>query len=237
VFGAGTSDAGNNGLTNVVTPTGETGSLWLFIPVVFGLGLLATGIISARRHNGDMRERGEGTMQTIEKVEPVEAPFDNEILTLKRRNRWLAWLAGILAMAVVGGGIWFAVTQSGDGSALPSEVSAVLDGYADAMNAHDGPAAMAFTTTDYTLVDNGEVIPRLVAAGAISSWKALDFRVEPEERTVIGDGPYYVTQTARIYGYTVPVAGFPGASVFTIVEEDGAWKIQQQVWTSETRDE
>jgi hypothetical protein len=231
VFGTGIPDVGSNG-GSVLTPTGEKGSFWLFIPVVFGLGLLATGIISARRHNGDMRERGED-MHTIEKTETVEAPLNNEILTLKKRNRRLGWLAGILAVAVVGGGIWFAVDQaSGDG--LPSEVSAVLDDYTDAWAAYDGAAAAALTTTDFTLVgSNDEVYPRLVLPGFIAEMKALDFRVEPQERTVIGDGPYYVTQTARVHSYNSPVAGDPGASVFTIVEEDGTWKIQQHLWRGE----
>ncbi|NNC93550.1 MAG: hypothetical protein HKN80_13790, partial [Acidimicrobiia bacterium] len=114
MFGAGMSEVGGNGGPGVVT--NDPGSPWMFIPVVFGLGLLATGIISARRRNGDMRQRGGKAMQTIEKVESVEAPFDDETLKLKKRSRWLGWLAGILAVAVVGLGIWLiAEVTSSDG--------------------------------------------------------------------------------------------------------------------------
>lgn len=144
VFGVGMSEVGGNGGRGVVT-TSEPGSAWLFIPVVFGLGLLATGIISARRRNGDMRERGGGIMQTIEKVEPMEAPVDNEILNLKKRNRWLGWLAGILAVAVVAMGAWMIFADSG-GQSLTAEQEQMLvtiDTYSEAWNSGDGEAAVA----------------------------------------------------------------------------------------------
>ena len=90
VFGAGMSEVGGgSGGTVGATPGGEQGSPWLFIPVVIGLGLLATGIISARRRNGDMRQRGERIMQTVETVETVETPIDKQILALKKRDRKL----------------------------------------------------------------------------------------------------------------------------------------------------
>ena len=149
VFGTGMSDVGGGGGGTVgTTPAGGQGSPWLFIPVVIGLGLLATGIISARRRNGDMRQRGEGTMQTVETVETVEAPIDKQILTLKKRDRRLAWLAGILAVAVVGLGIWLTMelTSGSSESAATAEIEQLLDDYNAAWNSADADAYLALLT-------------------------------------------------------------------------------------------
>jgi len=230
VFGAGTSDAGTgSGGGTGVLPGSEHGSAWLFIPVVIGLGLLATGIISARRHNGDMRKRGGITMQTIEKVEESTAPFDDETLKLKKRTRWLGWLAGILAVAVVGLGVWLiAEVTSGDGASLPDEAQLVLDDYAAAWENHDRDAFIATTTDDYQFVSNGRAFSRSQQSASIS-YPGL-FRVEVNERMVEGDGPYYVAQSSTVYVGDTP---HPGQSTLVIAEIDGAWKVQLHQWAGD----
>lgn len=200
LFGAGLSDVGGNG-GGEVFPSTRNGSPWLFIPVVFGLGLLATGFISARRQNGDMRERGEGTMQTIEKVGEVEAPRDDEVLTLKKRNRWLGWLAGILAVAVVTMGAWM-IFGDDDGRSLTAQQEQTLDGFLAAWNAGDGEAAAEFMMPS-AYHDNG-ANRYFVAEGKFADFvemtKALGFSIEPgDQRAAYGD---FVVSWVKLAGDT-----------------------------------
>jgi hypothetical protein len=229
VFGGGVADVGGTGGPGVVT-TSDPGSPWLFIPVVLGLGLLATGVISARRRNGDVRERGERTMQTIEKVGPAEAPFDNEMMSLKKRSRWLGWLAGILAVAVVGFGVLLIVGAGSEGASLPAAVEGALDDYSAAWNVSDGAALLESTTEGYQFVENGQVNGRTAMTAALVA--SGYFRTEQLDRVVTGSGPYYVAQTERIQ---LSSAGesYLGASMYRIVEVDGSWKIQRHVWIGE----
>lgn len=232
VFEADMSEVGGNGGPGTVT-TSEPGSLWLFVPVVFGLGLLATGIISARRRNGDMRERGGRTMQTIEKVDPVEAPLDDKMLALQKRNRMLGWLAGILAVAVVGLGVWLiAEATSSDGASVPSEVGAVLDNYNMAWETSDREAFLSATTPDYTFTNNGTEWGRDFQAGTVGS--PGYFHVEVLDRTVSGDGPYYVgiAETIQLSSADdAPV--YAGQSIMTVTQVDGIWKVSQHIWVGE----
>lgn len=231
VFGASVSDVGNGGGTAL--PTSGQGSPWLFIPVVFGLGLLATGIISARRHKGDMRERGEGLMQTVEKVESVEAPFDPNMTKIKKRNRGLSWLAGILAVAVIGLGAWLIVElTASDGASVPEGVQTAIDDYNAAWQATDRAAFNAATTEDFTFIGNGRETSRSTQAAMVS---ALSYwRVETVEQTVTGDGPYYVAGSEVVYlGSSPSSTGYEGISIVTVEQVDGVWKVSQHTWVGE----
>lgn len=233
VFGAGVSDVGGGGGgsgTVGVTPGSEQGSLWLFIPVVFGIGMLATGIISARRRNGDMRERGEWNMETIETVETVETPLDKQILTLKKRDRRLAWLAGILAVIAVVLGAWLIAEVTSSGASMPGEVRAVIDDYNSAWMDSDRTAFLEATTEDYTFVANGQTTARASQAGLVSV--SGYFRVETDVETIMGDGPYYIGSAQTVFT-SASSTGFAGQSILTIVEVDGAWKVSQHTWIGE----
>lgn len=233
LFGAGVSDVGNGGGSGALPSSGQ-GSPWLFIPVVFGLGLLATGIISTRR-KGDMRERGDGLMQTIEKVDPAEARFDPTTEKIKKRNRLLGWLAGILALAVIGLGAWLIVElssadQSAGFESLPPEVQAAYNGYIDGWLAHDGEAALSFATDDYHFVSGEAAFGRTAQARAISQGEFINFRPETLGTMVTGQGPYYLTQTERIHMTGAPEGGYPGVSTYVIVNVDGSWRVQLHSW-------
>lgn len=231
VFGAGMSEVGGNGGPSAVT-TSEPGSLWLFIPVLFGLGLLATGIISAKRRNGDMRERGGRTMQTIEKVDPVEAPLDEEMLTLKKRSRWLGWLAGLLAVAVVGLGIWL-IAAVGAGTSMPSEVEAAVDAYTLTWETADREAFLSATTSDYTFMNNGNEYDRDLQAFTIGRPGGF-FSFETLDQTVSGDGPYYVGSAERIrLSSSDNAPAYTGHSTVTVTEVDGVWKVSQHTWVGD----
>ena len=232
IFGGEMADAVGHGGTGTVT-TGNPGSAWLFIPLAFGVGLFAIGMISTRRRNGDMRERGEGSMQTIEKVGSVAAPVGQEILSLKKRNRWLGWLAGILAVAVVGLGVWLtAELTSSDGPTIPKEVEAALDDYYLAWTTHDQAAFLDATAADFTLNSNGTVIEREAQAARVGVQSY--FSVEVLDRTISGDGPYYVGN-AEIVEIS-PLDSAPlyfGHSIMTVSQVDGVWKVSQHTWIGE----
>lgn len=232
VFGAQVSDVGNGGATGALPSSGQ-GSPWLFIPVVIGLGLLATGIISTRRHKGDMRERGEGLMQTIEKVEPVEAPFDPNMMKIKKRNRWLGWLAGILAVAVIGLGAWLIVElTASDGASIPDGVQTAIDDYDAAWANTDGDAYLEATTEDFTFSANGVVSARTNQARILDFWPY--WRMETFEQTVTGEGPYYVAASEVVYNSSSPSApGYEGQSIYTVEQVDGTWKVSQHTWVGE----
>ncbi|MGI9647783.1 MAG: hypothetical protein ACR2OI_04615, partial [Acidimicrobiia bacterium] len=237
LFGAGVSDVGNGGGTGALPVSGQ-GSPWLFIPVVFGLGLLATGVISTRRDKGDLRERGEELMQTVEKVEAVQAPYDPNMTKIKKRNRRLGWLAGILAAAVIGLGAWLiveltAASEPAGFDSLPAEVQAAYNGYSDGWASHNGVEALSFATDDYQFVSNGRVSDRAAQAQAITAAGVMDFRVEVLDGMVTGDGPYYLTQTERIHMTGAPEVGYPGISVYTLVNVDGTWKVQRHHWAGD----
>jgi ketosteroid isomerase-like protein len=232
VFGAGVSDVGNGGATGAL-PSGGQGSPWLFIPVVFGLGLLATGIISMRQNKSDMRERGDGLMQTIEKVEPMEAPLDADMTRIKKRNRRLGWLAGLLAVAVIGLGSWLIVELTArDGASMPEGVQTALDDYNAAWEATDGPAFMEATTEDFTFVSRGSTSSRGAQAGLVDF--ASYWRVETVEQSVTGDGPYYVASSEIVYTSASPSAtGYEGVSILTVEQVDGLWKVSQHTWVGD----
>jgi hypothetical protein len=226
VFGTGMAEVGGGGSGAIgTTPAGGQGSPWLFIPVVIGLGLLATGIISTRWRNGDMRQRGEGTMQTVETVETVEAPIDKQILTLKKRDRRLAWLAGILAVAVVGLGIWLTMelTSGSSETAATAEIEQLLDDYNAAWNSADADAYLALLTDNYTIetAAYGVYSGPGQAANLVPNLSG----VEPiSEYMMIGTGPWFVTMASHHDRYPIS-SGADSVSVLKIVEENGTLKV------------
>jgi hypothetical protein len=117
--------------------------------------------------------------------------LDHDLLRLKRRNRLLGWLAGILVVAVVALGAWMIFGDSG-GQNLTAEQEQMLEMVDEALvhwNAGDGDALAAlFASTGYH--DNGSNRYD-VAGGELAAYvKAiheLDFSVRSGEHYVIGN--------------------------------------------------
>ena len=171
-------------------------------------------------------------MQTVETVETVEAPIDKQILTLKKRDRRLAWLAGILAVAVVGLGIWLiAEVTSSDGASMPSEVEAAIDAYSTAWETSDGAAFLSATTPDYTFTNNGTEWGRDFQATTVG--RPGYFHAESLDRTVSGDGPYYVGTAEQIQLSSGDTRLYAGHSTLTVTQIDGVWKVSQHTWVGE----
>lgn len=225
LFGVDSVDPDTGGSSTLTDP-GSWVSPWAAIPVAVGLGFLTTGVINARRRR--IATQGRGNMQTMEQVDSTDTRIDNEMLRLEKRNRWLSWLLGILAVAVVGMGVWLAaeVTSSDDAS-LTSEVQVALDAYLDAWDTTDGAAFLAATTADYTFVSNGRefgVEDRAASLDVLSYW-----RTERLGLTVAGDGPYYVAIASRVYPSALS-EGNEGQSIMTIEQVDDTWKVSQHTW-------
>ena len=130
-----------------------------------------------------------GPMETMERVEPAEAPLDKQILTLKKRDRWLAWLAGILAVAVLAMGAWMIFGDDG-GESLTAEQEQMIKTVDEALvawNAGDGDALAAlYMPSGYH--DNGSQ-KITVAGGALANYvemvHGMGFSVETVETYVI----------------------------------------------------
>lgn len=229
LFGGIENEAGGSGPSS---PALGESNPWLIVPVAVGVGLLATGIITTLR-NTNAKPKGVRTMQTIEQEEPTIV-VDDEILHLRKRNRGLGWLLGILAVAVIGLGAWLIVElTSSDGTSLPSEVQAALDDYEAAWETGDAATFLASTTDDYTFMSNGGTeFSKFQQSAVISLGDAFSFQVDPVETTVIGDGPYFIGQSEVAHYTGAPPEGYQGQSTYVIVDVDG-WKIQRHVWMGE----
>lgn len=220
-------DAGGSGTATTTGPT-ESGDPWLLLMLMLGFGLLAFGIWSTRRSAGDMRHKGEGTMQTIEKPEATNGATE-ELTTLAKRARWLGWLAGILAATVLGLGAWLiADGSSGDDTgSLPSGAQAALDDYFAAWDTTDGDALLAATTETYTFTANGRVTSRSGQAAVLDVGTFFEFEVFSS--TVTGDGPYYVGSAEQVR-FSALGDFRAGQSIYKLEEVGGVWKVAQHTW-------
>ena len=165
-------------------------------------------------------------MQTIEKPETAHAP-PGDAKKLESRNRILTWLVGLLTVAVVGLGAWLAFDTSGNGADVPSEVLATVDGYVDALNDGTIDEMLAFTTARYEFENQGYTFSADEMRANFTLAQTQQLRVDMTDRMATGDGPYYVsTSDAAQRGGVI----FEGISTFTIVEENGEWKIARHYY-------
>lgn len=186
VLGTAATDAvGNSGTSNTAA---DQGSPWSFVPIIFGLGLLATGIV-AGRGRGAVSQGGKN-MQTIDRVDSTEV-VDDQMRKLRRRSWWLGWLAGILALAVIGLGAW-AIFGDSDSTAdlTPAQEQMVetLDASLVAWNSGDGAAAEALMPPS-GYHDNGTMkyYANGELAGLIDWAHSTGFSVSSSDRVFIGD--------------------------------------------------
>ncbi len=195
-LGSGVGDAASGG-RRPTTPGGGLESLWPFVPVAAGAGLLATGILWRRRHSRVTRSQKGETMQTIEEVEATEVDRDQTI-QLRKRNRWLGYLAGILAVAVVGLGAWIVFDSDSTADLTPAQEQMIetLDASLVAWNSGDGVAAEALMAPS-GYHDNG--IDRYYANGELAALidfaHVTGFSVSTTDRVFIGD---FVIATSHI---------------------------------------
>lgn len=141
-------------------------------------------------------------MRTIERTDSIDAPVGGEIAHLRKRNRWLSWLAAALGVAVIGLGAWFIVdsgTETAAADLTPTQVQMLetIDAYLDAWNAGDGAAAAALVS-DSGYHDNGNS-RYSVADGGLTAFitmvHGMDFSVSRTDAAFVGN---YVMTTEHI---------------------------------------
>lgn len=140
-------------------------------------------------------------MQTHEKIESAGVPVDIETTKLRKRSRWLGWLSGILALAVIALGTWLIFdggeeSASADLTPAQDQMLETIDAYLAAWNSGDGAAAVAVMTpsayhdngTKYT-VANGEL------GRFIETVSAANFSVSRSDAAFVAN---YVMTTEHI---------------------------------------
>jgi len=128
-------------------------------------------------------------METMERPDVVEPPLDKQLQMLRTRDRRLAWLAGILAVAVVAMGAWMIFGGDG-GHSLTAQQEQTLDDFRVAWNAGDGEAVAALMMPS-GYHDNGinrHPVADGKLAGYVATMHALGLDVQDdEERRAYGD--------------------------------------------------
>jgi hypothetical protein len=131
-------------------------------------------------------------MQTMEEVASGESRLEDELRTRRARDRWLGWLAGILAVAVVAMGAWLIFGDDG-GQSLTAEQEQMIETVDQALvawNAHDGEALAALYATDNGYHDNGlgkYYVRDGVLARYVDGLRYMNFSVGGGEHHVIGN--------------------------------------------------
>ncbi|MBT8193347.1 MAG: hypothetical protein KJP22_08100 [Acidimicrobiia bacterium] len=226
-----TADVAGNGVGSS-TGNAERHSPGLLLLLMAGFGLLAFGMWSVRRSAGDVRQRGDDDMQTIERPETLQAP-SGELTKLRKRNRLLAWALVILAMAVMGLGAWLIsdVVASDDLTTVPAEVDAALETYNAAWLETNRAAFLDATTEEYTFASDQGTYGQASQASQVGVLAYFEF--ELFERVIMGDGnPYYVASEQRVR-FASAGTWYDGVSIVTLVETDGTWKVAQHTWVGE----
>lgn len=131
-------------------------------------------------------------MQSMDKVASGESRSEEELRTLRARNRWLGWLAGIFAVAVVAMGAWL-IFGDDSGQSLTAEQEQMIETVDEAQvawNDYDGEAVVALYEWASGFHDNG--YRKFYArdgelAAYVDELEFARFSVSSGERFVIGN--------------------------------------------------
>ena len=156
----------------------------------------------------------------------------------QRRNRGLTIAVAVLTVITLGLAGWLAyVMLAPEENALSDDVAQVAEEYGDAWNNYDAAAFLGLVTGDYEFyvapgepADNAEQTAALIS----TELKSRGWAQEPQgPAQMIGDE--YTVRVSQISVTSADdgMAGDEGVSVLTLVNVDGAWKVQQQVWDAD----
>ncbi len=164
---------------------------------------------------------------------------------LRRRTRRATTAAVVLAIAFLATIVWAVVSDGtgGEGSSVP-EVEAAVDAYLDAFNAYDREAAEAAITEDYmyyhpdrhpVFVTQSPAEHDATAGEVLMSirgtYEIHDFQWEKlPGRTVIGEGPWLVSQPLRVTASLEKYKLMEGISTLTIVDDEGVLRVARDVF-------
>lgn len=113
-------------------------------------------------------------MQTVEQVQAAEHVHDDDqVQTLRKRNRWLSWLSGVLAVLVVGLGAWLLFgdsdTSDADLTAEQEQMLETIDAQLAAWNEGDGAGVAALMESPASYHDTGSM-RYVVADGQLEAY-------------------------------------------------------------------
>ena len=186
---------------------------------------------------------GDGAMATV--TDRPERAESVELESLRRRNRTMTTTAIVLAIALVAAVVWALASggTSSAGTVSAPEVEAAVDAYIDAFNRYDREAAEAAITEDYmyyhpnnhpVFVTQSPAENDATAGEVLMSiggyYEIHDYQWEKlGQRTVIGDGPWLVTQPIRVTSSLERDRLVEGISTLTVVDDDGVLRIARDV--------
>ena len=142
----------------------------------------------------------------------------------RRGGGWM-WLSILLAVALIGLGIWFVVDVTSESATAPTDdVATLIDDYHDAWNTYDGEALLALVTDDFVFDDGASSLTADATANRVEGMlPTYDFQVtQLDDPQMTGDGPWYVSVANRLDWTDSSDTGF---SVFEIVDDAGTLQI------------
>jgi len=154
-----------------------------------------------------------------------------------RRGRGWMWLSIVLAVALVGLGIWFIVDQTSEPATAPTdEVTQLIDDYHAAWNDHDGDAFLALVTDDFVFSMGNTTSDATSQANIISTTlSAMNWHVaQLGEPLMVGDGPWYVSVANEITSTGNQALPDHGISVVKIVDDGGTLQIASHTYIGES---
>jgi len=144
-------------------------------------------------------------------------------------NGWI-WLSILLAVALIGLGIWFVADMTSEPPTAPTdEVAALIDDYHEAWNTNDGEALLALVTDDFVFDDGQASLTAEATVSRVNGFvQTYDLEVvQLDEPQMVGDGPYYVSVANELVWTTSTDTGF---SIFEIVDGDGTLQIASHTY-------
>ena len=117
---------------------------------------------------------------------------------------------------------------------LPAEAATAIDSSREAMNAYDFEAMRPYLTEDFTFQSYGEVTDLedyIAYLNAYYETQNFNLAVVAESSVVEGAETYIVAEPGLTTGDGIP--DLRGFSMYTLVESDGTWLIQQVRWIGE----
>ena len=143
----------------------------------------------------------------------------------------------VLAIVIAAFGV-VGCSSNGDTDAeeveLPAEAAAAIDDSREAMNAYDFEAMRPYLTEDFTFQSYGEVTDLedyIAYLNAYYETQSFNLEVVGEQSVVEGAETYVVAEPGLTTADGIP--DLRGFSMYTLVEADGTWLIQQVRWIGE----
>jgi hypothetical protein len=117
---------------------------------------------------------------------------------------------------------------------LPAEASAAIDNSREAMNSYDFETMRTYLTDDFTFQSYGDVNDLDSYIAYLKSYyESQNFNLEVISESSVAEGAetYIVAEPGLTTGKSIP--DLRGFSIYTLVESDGTWLIQQVRWIGE----